>query len=157
MKRTLTPEQKAAAADRRARFRALVKRLADMPETARLQITQGGFATVEGRSLSLCNCMLIALQLPHATVLGGFRQWIKAGRCVSKGQHGAMIWCPIGAGRDDQAEPKTEEIEAGESVRFIIGTVFDISQTQELGADPEETPAETQGNRAEIMQLTGGA
>ncbi|MGV1047645.1 MAG: hypothetical protein ACOYD4_03850, partial [Solirubrobacterales bacterium] len=74
--------------------------------------------------------------------VGGFRQWLKHGRAVRKGERGAMIWTPTGGRRpadptaaapaadapaaDGSAEPR----ESG----FIISTVFDISQTDELGA-----------------------
>lgn len=44
-----TPEQKAKAADRRAKFRALWKKVADMPETDRLALSASvGIVNVEG-------------------------------------------------------------------------------------------------------------
>ena len=135
MRKVLTAEQQAARAERQSRFRKLWKQVADMGDTERACIAaKYGFRTVEGKELSLCNQMLIALQLPQASVLGGFRQWIKQGRAVRKGEHGAMIWCPTGGKSSETPAPANETAAADEAaaLRFIIGTVFDVSQTQEL-------------------------
>lgn len=141
MKRQLTAEQQAARDARRAKFRALWKQVAAMPELQRVQLAnQYGFRTVEGHDLSLCNQMLIALQIPAASVLGGFRQWLKQGRAVRKGEHGAMIWVPCGAKKGEGTESTPSEpatITASgepEDTQCIIGTVFDISQTMEVQA-----------------------
>lgn len=137
MRRQPTPEQKAAAAERRAKFKALWKQVADLPQDQRIAMSHKyGFRTVEGHELSLFNQLLIALQCPTASVLGGFRQWLKHGRAVQKGQHGIMIWVPCGAGK---AEPTTPDQEATEDGKpgFIVGTVFDIAQTQETNATQE--------------------
>jgi hypothetical protein len=147
MKRQLTAEQTAKRDERRAKFKALWKQVAAMPELERVHLAaQYGFRTVEGRELSLCNSMLIALQLPGASVLGGFRQWIKAGRCVRKGQHGAMIWVPTGCRK--AGEPAESPINGspvpdgeGQDTRFMIGTVFDIAQTEESKGQGEENAA----------------
>lgn len=138
-RKALTAEQEAARAARRGKFKALWKQVAALGESERAALAaKYGFRTVEGRELSMCNAMLIALQLPQASVLGGFRQWIKQGRAVRKGEHGAMIWCPTGA-RNADGSPEspangneTPTTEA-QDTRFIIGTVFDISQTAEIG------------------------
>jgi N-terminal domain of anti-restriction factor ArdC len=131
MRKQLTAEQQAKALERKAKFKALWKQVANITEIERIQLSQKfGFRTVEGRELSLCNQMLIAMQLPTASVLGGFRQWIKNGRCVRKGEHGAMIWCPTGK-KQDSPEVPAVDVETAE-VHFIIGTVFDIGQTEEL-------------------------
>ena len=136
MKKQLTAEQKAKAEERKAQFRDLWKRVSAMPELERIQLSNRlGLVTCEGRALSLTNQMLIALQRPGATVLGGFRQWLKQGRAVRKGEHGAMIWVPCGVkgGADASASPEgTGDAGEGSDVRFIVGTVFDIGQTEEL-------------------------
>lgn len=106
-----------------------------MPELERVQLANKlGIITCEGRELSLGNTMLIALQHPTASIVGGFKQWMKTGRVVMKGQHGMMIWVPTGSRNAPEpmamivygSEPPAEDH------RFIIGTVFDISQTEEL-------------------------
>ncbi len=132
MKKTLTPEQTAARDARRAKFKALWKQVADMSDEQRLSISHKfGFRKLDGGEFSLCNQMLIALQSPGASVLGGFRQWIAQGRAVSKGQHGIQIWVPIGTGK-----AQTETTDAGQDgdsrPGFIVGTIFDIAQTAEI-------------------------
>lgn len=141
MSKTMTAEQQAKRDARRAQFRALWKQVADMPELERIQITNKlGIVTAEGHTLSLGNMMLIALQNPRASVVGGFRQWIKHGRAVMKGQHGMMIWVPCGGRKNDtplDGSTSNSAVADGspstaEDTRFLIGTVFDISQTQEI-------------------------
>ncbi len=142
MKRTLTAEQTAAKDARRARFKALWKQVAAMPEAARLEAcAKLGIVTCEGSGLSIRNQILIALQLPGATVVGGFRQWLKHGRAVQKGQHGAMIWVPCGGRSNDVPLDGTAggvacvadgAPEGDNDRRFLVGTVFDLSQTKEI-------------------------
>ena len=143
MKRKLTEEQIAKRDERRARFKTLWAQIAKLDDMERARIAgQYGFRTVEGRELSMSNQMLIALQCPGASVLGGFRQWLGHGRAVRKGQHGAMIWCPAGTRKTDTGTAPTAdaaEAPAGDNDRrFIVGTVFDISQTEELQAKQVE-------------------
>lgn len=134
--KTLTPEQIKKRDERRSKFRTLVKQVADMPEFERVQIANRfGLRTVEGHELSLCNTMLVYMQNPKASMVGGFRQWINAGRAVRKGEHGAMIWVPIGK----KPESPTGALllpefsgQRDEEARFLIGTVFDIAQTDAI-------------------------
>lgn len=134
MRRQPTEEQKAKTAERREKFRGLWKQVADMPELQRIQLANKfGLRTCEGHELSLCNSCLVCLQNPGASVLGGFRQWLKVGRAVRKGEHGCMIWIPSTrkvAAPEGTAEPVNGE--ATDETRFFIGTLFDISQTQEV-------------------------
>lgn len=147
-KRQLTPEQTAARDARREKFQALAKRVAAMSpgERADMLARMPAIVTIEGRALSPFNSCLVMLQNPGASIVGGFRQWIKAGRAVKKGQHGAAIWIPTGAGRSDAAALETAnpaEEQAGESgPRFITGTVFDVTQTAEIEASAETQTAE---------------
>lgn len=132
MRKELTEQQKAERDARREKFKALWKQVAAMPQDQRVALSHKyGFRTVTGHALSPGNQMMIALQLPTASVLGGFRQWIKAGRAVRKGQHGAMIWVPTG-GQSADTTPLSDEVTEGADVRFIVGTVFDIGQTEDL-------------------------
>jgi hypothetical protein len=127
MKRIPTAEQKQSAAARRERFRSLVKQVAQMSDEQRGEIVNriGAVPTVEGRSLSPFNSCLILTQLPTASMVGGFQQWLRSGRAVRKGEHGLGIWVPTVA---KAPEPEGDEAE----VNFIMGTVFDIGQTQEV-------------------------
>lgn len=133
-RRKLTPEQVARRDERKAKFKTLWKQVADMPELERIQMSNKlGLVTCDGHPLSLYNTMLIALQCPSASVLGGFRQWLKHGRAVRKGEHGAMIWIPLTHSKQPEgtAQPDgTDPVTAGDGdTRFIIGTMFDITQT----------------------------
>jgi len=133
-----TPEQKAQAEARRAAFRALAKRIADMSEAERKVLAAQSLATTcEGHVLSMGNQMLVALQSPGATLIGGFWQWKRVGRKVSKGQHGFMIWAPKTGGKGAADEAGSEPADAEnrsreERMGFIPVTVFDISQTEEI-------------------------
>jgi hypothetical protein len=126
MKRS-TPEQQARAAERREKFKKIAKQISALtPEQRQAMAARCWPTTVEGPPLSVTNACLVGLQMPGATLVGGFRQWIKAGRAVRKGEHGISIWIPGGA-------PKSDDLEAGDTdIRFLMGTVFDVSQTQEI-------------------------
>jgi hypothetical protein len=134
-RRTPTDEQKRKAAERRERFRALAARVADMSEDERtaLVMRAGAVVTCEGRALSPFNSCLLLTQLPTASMVGGFRQWLDKGRSVRKGEHGLMIWIPTGRnekGEEDAPPPAGEGIDdAPKRAGFIMGTVFDVSQT----------------------------
>lgn len=141
MKKTLTPEQTAKRDARRAAFQALAKRIASMTPTAREALaSQSPIVNVEGRMLSSFNQCMIAMQLPAATVVGGFRQWLKAGRAVMKGQHGASIWVPCGAKTADASGEQSTE-----KTFFTAGTVFDVSQTAEIEDANEDSAPGTWG------------
>lgn len=149
MKRQLTEEQKAKSAERKERFRKLVKQIADMPEVERAKMTIkiGAVVTCEGRALSVTNTMLCLLQNPTVSMVGGFRQWIKQGRAVIKGQHGIMIWVPVMKHADSNGRkpvelaPTDAPANEADERRFIIGTVFDIGQTQEIETAQNEQVA----------------
>ena len=78
---------------------------------------------------SFNNCILIALQAPHSTMVQGFRAWKKLGRSVKKGEKGIGIIAPmIGRKKDDDGQPE------GASEKTVFGFkvvhVFDVSQTE---------------------------
>ncbi len=125
-RKNITPEQKAKAEEKRAKFRAMVRQVAAMSEAERQAMSDriGAVVTCEGRALSPRNTMLAYMQFPGVSMVGGFKQWIRQGRCVAKGQHGISIWIPC-------AGKKSDEGEEGE-MYFTSGTVFDISQTQAI-------------------------
>ena len=130
--RTPTPDQLAKAEARRAQFRTLAQQISELTEDRRRAIadSMGAVVTIEGRALSVHNTCLLAVQCPTVTMVGGFRQWLTAGRGVRKGEHGLMIWAPR-----HQAEPEPGTgPEPGEqsspSPSYIMVTVFDVSQTE---------------------------
>lgn len=112
--------------ERKEAARKLAATISKMSDTERAAMAaRMPVVTVEGRTLSVFNCCLVSTQCPSATVVGGFKQWLAAGRAVRKGEHGYSIWVPCGKkGDGEQAE--------GEKPFFMLGTVFDVSQTQEI-------------------------
>ena len=139
-----TAEQKAAAAQRRERFTELANDISRMTddERAALVARVGAIVTCEGRALSVHNSCLVLTQLPTASMVGGFCQWQAHGRSVRKGEHGLMIWVPTS--RKDNAEPVAgaEQVEGeGKAKRsgFVMGTVFDVTQTEPT-ADRADRP-----------------
>lgn len=130
-RREPTEEQKRAAAERRAAMRRLAKQIGDMTDSQRSELAARvvGIATIEGRALSLHNMCMVAMQNPTATIVGGFRQWLNAGRAVRKGEHGMCIWIPCWSGKDDSGDVE------GSPDRFILATVFDVSQTEAVEAE----------------------
>ena len=130
-RRQLTDDQIAARDARHARFSDIAKTIGAMTDAERASLAASIMpTTVEGRPLSVHNACLIAVQYPTATLVGGFNQWIKAGRAVRKGEHGLMIWAPT-----KPRETTTETSESDTEHRnFIMVTVFDVSQTDPLVA-----------------------
>src|SRR5262245_13843312 len=135
-----TAQQKAAAAQRRARFTELAQRVAEMSDDERAALVAhvGAVVTCEGRPLSVHNSCLVLTQFPTASMVGGFRQWKAHRRSVRKGEHGLMIWVPTKAKDDTEPTASASQPTAsdapteGEAKRagFVMGTVFDISQTE---------------------------
>ena len=125
-----TPEQIEAAKTRRATLAASVKQIAAMPESDRVAaFGNRPLVTVEGHALSVKNSCLALTQYPSATILGGFVQWARAGRKVSKGSKAIGIFLPC------NAKASEESGEPG-GVFFRVVNVFDIGQTE-----PAEEPA----------------
>lgn len=158
---------RAAADARRERFKGFCRKVAEMSdaERAALLARVGSVMSCEGRALSETNSMLLILQrpgLPGVSIVGGFRQWKKAGRYVLKGERGLSVWVPR-AGASGPPGLAGSELSRAELVqgaegsgtvgalgarrRFFLGTVFDISQTAEIGAD--EPAAEEFGDGGE--------
>jgi hypothetical protein len=137
----LTPQQLAARDERRTHFRELVKQLAELSDEERAARLRGfGFIKLSTQAAySPANSLLIAFQsanVARPTILGGFAEWLKKGRAVRKGEHGYMIWIPMGAKKQevqavDTSGALTTMLQEASDVRFFIGTVFDISQTEE--------------------------
>ena len=144
-RRESTPEQKEAAAARRAALRGMFAKIKALPIEKRVLLadTYGIRSAEEGREFSVNNQLLIAFQLPSASVVGGFDQWRKVGRCVRKGSKALAIWIPIGTGRDRDgapAENATATATDPDETRFILGNVFDISQTYDIALGDIDGP-----------------
>ena len=129
-RRQPTEAQRAAAAERRSRMRLLAKQVSAMPVEERTALAQRiGLRTIEGHELSCFNACMVFMQRPCASIVGGFQQWRRAGRMVRKGEHGAAIWVPVGTPREGEQGQDTPDLD---DVRFVLGTVFDVSQTDAI-------------------------
>lgn len=143
-----TPEQIAAAKERRANTRELAKRAAAMSPEEQSALVRNWPTMIEtGHRVSLKNAMLIALQ-GGGTIFGGLSQWRKAGRKVRKGGKSVQIFYPLGLRRLD--EQTDGEPDADSPTGYGITSVFDISQTEDAGAEALQrlTEAEARANMA---------
>jgi hypothetical protein len=128
----MTPEKK-------QQLSMTMKKIAALSEEKRIEIASKlGIMTIEGRLISGINQMMVVFQYEPATVIGGFQQWKRAGRCVKKGEHAIYIWVPLG-NKDAQGN-------ISEASRFIFAPVFDVSQTDVI--ETEETQI------SEVIQTT---
>lgn len=121
---------KAAKLERFAEFRRAVSA---MSEDERAELARRmPIVNVTGHALSVFNNCLLIRQAAGAplTIVGGFKQWLAAGRCVAAGQHGYAIWYPRGKRK---AADDTADDEKRSAVSFGTAIVFDISQTVALG------------------------
>jgi hypothetical protein len=95
-------------------------------------LSNARITTIEGHLLSTNNIVALLVQGCKDPVVGGFRQWIRAGRCVRKGSVGFIIWIPSKKKSDE-----SDEFEEYEPI-FYPATVFSQSQTDLLTPkDPE--------------------
>ena len=131
MKRTATPAQKALAAERRTAMMQLSRTIAKMPDHDRMLLSErvGIVMTCEHKILSMHNQCMIALQNQSVTIVGGFQQWRRMGRQVRKGEHGVSIWVPLG---NRETEDTGSHTNMADEKRFMLATVFDVSQTDEM-------------------------
>ena len=93
----------------------LLQRLTEGVETLTSSEDWVRYLDVQSRfhRYSFGNCILIALQFPHATRVAGFRRWLELGRHVQRGQKGIAILAPV------VSRLKVEDKETGEE-RTII-------------------------------------
>lgn len=131
-----------AAQARKEHLRYLCKQISKMSDAQRAEMAarMAGVVTVEGRALSVFNTCMIYNQCETATMVGGYRQWRANGRQVRKGEHGLAIWIPVRAKKSDEDAEKSPKSDEDDRPDFILGTVFDISQTDEIAAtEPAQT------------------
>lgn len=146
MSASITKSNRAAIkAEKMARFAEFRRAVSAMSEDERADLARRmPIVNVTGHSLSVFNNCLLIKQSSGAplTIVGGFKQWLAAGRCVAAGQHGYAIWYPRGK-RKAADGPEAADDEKRSAVSFGTATVFDISQTVALGpvsADIESAP-----------------
>ena len=114
-------------------MRALAKQVKAIPHEEREKIAAKiGTVTVEGRPLSLFNTCFLWMQAGKALMqVGGFKQWLKGGRLVNKGEHASgYIYIPT-----KKEERDGDLVEETGYNRFILVPVFDIEKTHEASAE----------------------
>ena len=118
----------------RDKLKEIATKIRAMPEETRAELALTyGTITAEGHVLSAFNSIFLAMQAgrPLAQV-GGFKQWQKVGRIVSKGEHSCgQIFVPCSRKKDDDSDTVDTD-----KPYFITRPVFDVSQTELI----EETP-----------------
>ncbi len=136
-KRRLTEQERD---QRRAEDRERLKHAAEQ-----LLTSDGwqGWVRVRARGglarLSLNNQLLVALTMPDASFVAGFRAWLKLGYCVRKGEKAIRIIAPVpiksrnnDEGQEDPEKPR---------VLFKTAFVFDRSQVDPIDGT-EQSPLE---------------
>lgn len=78
---------------------------------------------------SFGNCIMIAMQMPEATLVAGFGHWKKMGRFVKKGEKGIAIFAPL-VGKRTVENEKGDSEDAKCVFGFRVVHVFDLSQTE---------------------------
>jgi antirestriction protein ArdC len=93
-------------------------------------------------SYSLANQLLIAMQLPGATRVAGFRAWLKLGYGVRRGETALRIWVPMPPTKKALEEWQAQGSVASQKprTRFRLGPVFDRSQVEPLPAPATPAP-----------------
>ena len=90
--------------------------------------------TCEHRQLSEFNTALIIDQGGcDYTIVGGYQQWRRAGRQVRAGEHGVSIWIPCNKKKETVENAAAD----ADSLYFVMGTIFDVSQTDEIQVQEE--------------------
>jgi hypothetical protein len=151
------PTGKPSLKDRR---KEAVRRMAELTEAEREVLTGGEVRRINGgEPYSVRNQMLILMQLPTATVCGGFWDWQKVGRSVRKGESALAI-----SGPPLQPRRGTDEVEEDDDRHGgfcpAVAT-FDISQTEPVTVREAlrdlGVPAEADVVEDEVLQLTAEA
>jgi antirestriction protein ArdC len=125
-RRTTAGDRDAAAPDRQRelldRLEAAVGAIQDSDSFRRYLDAQARF-----HAYSFGNVALILAQRPDATQVAGYRTWQSLGRQVRRGEVGIRIIVPM----PYKAQPEDDQDEQQPAVRlrFGIGTVFAIEQT----------------------------
>jgi hypothetical protein len=112
----------------REKMNGLIKQVSGLSEEHRAEMARRmPIVTCEGHAISGFNHCFLSMQTDKAiTIIGGFRQWERAGRTVSKGVKAAgYIYVPLKK-KDTEGETRIPE-----KLRFRMVPVFDISQTEE--------------------------
>jgi hypothetical protein len=86
------------------------------------------------------NAILILQQCAHATVVMGFKAWLRQGRVVKQGERGLRITALFDKRPENEPPPPPSKERGGKKKKdkFRKISVFDYSQTTELDGDGSE-------------------
>lgn len=121
--------------EKQAKIKALRDRLKNLSDTEKQALINRGMITnIDGHVLSVHNTILLYLQSNGTipSVIGGFNQWRNVGKSVKKGEHGFIIFFPVGE--------KSEDGDIINATNFYTATVFDITQVQDLNSQDKPEP-----------------
>ena len=123
---------------KQAQVRKLAGQIANMTDEQRQRIADRLPSVVnpDGHMLTIHNTILLYMQSGKTdlTIVAGFKQWIKAGRVVRKGEKSiGGIFVPMQIKDKRQSDGNDEEPKT--TTRFRIVSVFDVSQTDELAQE----------------------
>lgn len=137
-----TPEQKAAAQERREALKGLMAQVKAIPSEVRSKLASSfGIRNPEGRPLSDYNAVFLHFQRADVSIVGGFSQWVKLDRHVLKGSKALAIWIPTRRSSSEGPTNGPSEAltvpgddtptdSAGNRSGFMLASVFDITQTE---------------------------
>jgi hypothetical protein len=116
--------------DERAELRSKERELMD--KAVRSLLTSDGWQRwvrirAMFRQYSAANTWLIAMQMPDATRVAGFRTWLKLNRCVRKGERAIRILAPQTVRLHDE-HADSEHDQAETRLFFRVVPVFDRGQ-----------------------------
>lgn len=118
------------------KMKAIAAQVAKMTEDERAAIAERmPVVTIAGHVISARNTVLLAMQQESpVTIIGGFRQWLEAGRVVRKGEKAAYILRPVTRKTEGAQDGAGDAGAGGEDVsRFFIQVpMFDVSQTNPM-------------------------
>lgn len=116
------------------KIKALRKTIANFTDDQKKLIAdQYKVTNLDGHVLSHYNTLLLFVQSQgnQPTIVGGFKQWLSAGKAVKKGEHGFIIFFPCGKKQQDK-ETDDNGNQIIEPEYFATGTVFDVSQVESV-------------------------
>lgn len=101
---------------------------------------------------SLANQVLIAMQSPTATLVAGFRAWLKLDYAVKRGEKAIRIWVPIPPSRKQLKRWQEQGGNPDERppTYFKLGPVFDRAQVTPLPPPAKPVPLDLP-----IREITG--
>lgn len=145
-------ETAAAAAERLERKRALLHTVDELAQAVADGVTDPRIDAFLAwlrhlHRYSFRNALLIALQwdarrradpaLPELSHVGSYRAWSRVGRQVRRGEHGLALLVPVSVRLTDQStmrprepDPLDPDGRTARLLRFKVGHVFDVSQTE---------------------------